>query len=414
MRRFWVSVLALLAACPSGREPHLELEASSGAGDSTGASGLSCAGDDVAVLDRCARAIMVPQIEWAESAAAGDFDGDGAVDLALVCRGAVEFRGLCVWSLDGTVTRLDLEWLRTYPEVHAADFDGDGRPDILVSELFRFAVYSLHNGALTLRSELSFDQEIHDPADAAVFPTRPIDVDGDGRAEVAAGGLFTGVRLWRMDAQAGAWVPSGPRHELSGCGEMKDARVTDLDADGAPELIAFGSHNDCDEGPLAPGGAWNRVHIFTSDAANHTLVLDSTLAAELPAWYVDVGDLNGDDQPDLIVADEGDGMMMFPGNGDRSFGDVLPLLGYAGFSGTGPVVADFDADGIDELLVEQNDHSYRILVGLLPPRSFEVPLPSPFPWVLLAPDLDQDGRADIVANVGDHGDYHLAVILSGE
>ena len=414
MWRRWISILTLLAACTGGDQPHLEFEASSGSGDSTGASGLTCAGDDVAVLDRCARAMMAPQIEWAQSAAAGDFDGDGAIDLALLCRGAVGFRGLCVWSLDGTVTRLDLEWLDTYPEVHAADFDADGRPDILVSELFRFAVYSLNNGALTLRSELVFDQELHDPADAAVFPTRPIDVDGDGRAEVAAGGLFTGIRLWRMDTQAGAWVPSGPRHELSGCGEMKDARVTDLDADGAPELIAFGSHNDCDEGPLAPGGAWNRVHVFTSDAATHTLVLDSTFAAELRAASLDVGDLNGDRKPDVVVAANDGHMMLFQGKGDRSFADVLPLLGYADFSGTGPYVADFDGDGIDELLVEQSDESYRILVGLLPPRSVDVPLPSPYPWVLLAQDIDQDGRADIVANVGDDGSYHLAVILSGE
>ncbi|MBL9104693.1 MAG: VCBS repeat-containing protein [Myxococcales bacterium] len=380
-------------------------------GEDTGSSsgGVSCADGDFEVLGVCYHPEETPSILSARYVAAGDFDGDQATDLVTTCLGTVEALGICFLSAGGAIIKRDVAWMTSgNAQVHAADFNADGVADVLVTEMYHFAVFSLDQGAFVELSSSEYDSDVHEAADALMFPAVPIDLDQDGRAEVVAGSGFLGLRVWRFDALESMWVPSGERHGLFGCGDIADVRVVDLDGDAAPELLALGSHNNCDAN-LSPGSGWNRISVFARKPNALELVPAGDFAAELAAYRFDVADFNNEDgAPDLVAAGKDD-MMLFLGNGDRSFDPPTPLHELARFIGTGPHAADFDGDGIDELTVEHGAGDYQVLVGFPSPQILA--LPSTVTKVRLVDDLNGDGHADIVS-LSASDKYPLVVSLS--
>src|SRR5258706_8084243 len=109
--------------------------------------------------------------------------------------------------------------------------------------------------------------------------------------------------------------------------------VRDLDGDGAPEIIASGNHID-------ELGAFSIL-------ANRR---DGSFAAErlLPSGFgdqlQDVGDLNHDGIPDLLVSNYGaNGIVIYLGNGSLHF-DGGTQYGTATHGGPS-LIADYDHDG---------------------------------------------------------------------
>lgn len=403
-----------VAVCQSSR---MELTGSTEtAGDDTGAStqtgdtgsGL-CMSGDFEILGICYHQNEIPNILSARYVTSGDFDGNQALDLAMTCRGTSEPFGICFLSLDGNVIKHDIDWLSSGDaRVHAGDFNDDGVDDVLVSEMYRFAVFSLDQGAFVQLNSSVYDGDVHDIEDSLMFPAIPIDLDQDGRAEVVAGSGFAGIRVWQFDALNSEWLPSGERHGLFGCGDLADARVVDLDDDATPELLTLGSHNNCDAN-MSPGSNWNRISVFTRKP--NALELDPAVdfAAELAAQRFDIADFNnGDNAPDLIVTSATD-MMLFLGNGDKTFDPPTPIPDLARFVGTGPHAADFNGDDIDELVVEHDAAAYHVLVGLPSPQILT--LPTSITAVRLVVDLNEDGHDDIVS-LSASGDYPLIISLS--
>lgn len=382
-------------------------------GASTGTGGDTsedpCA-DGISIMEHCYHQSIVENVLWPRSAAAADFNDDGNQEVALTCRGTTEQFAVCLWEASGMVTKLDLDWIVSGGgQVHAADFNDDGVSDILVSEVNHFAVFTFESDEFVLHSEFIYDYNVDDPADALVFPAIPIDIDQDGEAEIVAGGdFFSGVRLWRQSPSG--WVPAGDRQPLFGCGELKSGRAADVDGDGFPELVAIGSHNNCDEGPEIPGSGWDRVSVLTGDDMGSGIVQMGDFAAGLAVARLDLGEFNNDGNVDVVVSDDGEQMMVFSGNGDGSFDLMMPLLGLAEFSGTGPHAADFNADGIDELMVEQEDESYRILSASPFPTAID--LPWSISLVLLTQDINADSRADIISLAKSDSQYRLVLTLS--
>ena len=188
---------------------------------------------------------------FGDSIAAGDVDGDGRVDLVTASHVVTDQRILRLGA-DGALAPRAIETLlprALVPAVDVADFDRDGRDEIVIG-------YSATNGTGSLEV-VSFPagsrppQQLWSETRAAVGAIATGDIDGDGAIDVVAvledGRILTfrgdGRGLLATDAviEPPAW--------RDGCAAYA-VRVADLDGDSRAEIIAAFA----DEPPGCPTG----------------------------------------------------------------------------------------------------------------------------------------------------------------
>jgi len=155
---------------------------------------------------------------------AGDFDGDGRDDIALLGR-----RGTEVLISSGTSFRDARRWsserLRVL-DAWAGDVDGDGRDDIVLTQDGRRAWVQRSTGTGFLRAQLW-------SASRGVMPKLVADFDGDGKDDLVWAGRFgLGVSLSRGDAFG------APVLLRSGGDRRSRLLAGDVDGDGMVDLVA--------------------------------------------------------------------------------------------------------------------------------------------------------------------------------
>jgi hypothetical protein len=331
-----------------------------------------------------------------EFVAAGDFDGDGRAEVATAGRGADRVAILSMPAATGDTAALSLRTEvavgRPCFNVVAGDFDGDGRIDLAVPTDGGVKIL----GNASARGALAFDVYPPDPARTFAAGRGPFEVacgdfDRDGRTDLVVsdyldekltvllarggfgyaeyslrlgvadtpGGLavadFTGDRLPDIAvSRHGAsmitvlandgigrfspWfdVPVGPRPNY--------LRAADFDGDGRQDLV---------------------VSVAGGDAVNVLLARPqgfATLwfaAGERPTALL-ATDLNRDGQSDVLVAAlTGADFRVLLGDGRGGFPVALVFPGT--FKATSAALADLDADGLPELVVA-SVHTTRLSV----------------------------------------------------
>ena len=331
--------------------------------------------------------------------------------------------------------------------VAVLDFDQDGDEDLFVGDGVRSILYENdgkgHFIDVTVRAGLAAS----DSTGIAATGVAAGDIDGDGYPDLAVTDAFGPTRLFRnrrdgtfeeITATSGV-VTSGPTRSLA---------FADVNGDGNLDLFICGTGDYYGQMPDPPFDAndGRRNYLFLGDGKGHFRDASAEWGVEKPTrWSLSClfADFDGDGRPDLIVTNDFGLKNLYRNVDGKRFEDVTKKLGAEDRCyGMSAAWGDFDGDGRMDLYTTGTYtqwgflHEYPGLPMPLPGRIFlpiaiswmekmcrgnSLLLRTPkgtfedatarsgagragWNWSVAAADLDNDGCLDLYATNGMWGD----------
>jgi VCBS repeat protein/centrosomal CEP192-like protein len=286
------------------------------------------------------------------SLAAGDFDGDGNLDLVVTTEdGHVSVllnRG------DGTFLTATNYLAATDPvSVAVADFNGDGYLDLAVADRNCSGGPPCAQGTVSIllgNGDGTFQGHVEYPTAPGPNSVTVGDFNGDGKLDlaVAAGDGGTGTQVSVLLGNGDGTFQS-PVSYTVGLNPVAVA-TADFNNDGKLDLAVV---NNGSSGSVS-------ILLGNGDGTFQTHVDYPT--ASLPHGSLAVGDFNDDGQLDLAVADNGsNALSVLLGNGDGTFQAQLQFP--TGQKPLGVAVGDFNKDGrLDFAIANRDDNTVSILL----------------------------------------------------
>ena len=359
----------------------------------------------------------------ANSVVVADINGDGIMDLLA----ADNFGGSVTVLLNETLPgdanlsfgqRQTFSFGQILSTVAVADVNGDGRPDVVVTDREENCVWVLLNTTPPGSSSVSFADPVSFATGAAPDSVAIADFNGDGKPDIVVnnpttGGGGTTISVLVNSTASGALVPSFEAQQVIDVGDAGGRlAAADIDGDGRPDLLITNFSSDTVSLLL------NR----TSFGANMVAFSSAlTFAVGPRPGSIAVSDLNGDGKLDLIIADVKDNTFSILLNNSSSplnpsFAPQQIFSVTAGLtSPTSIAIADVDGDGkLDVVLTDAYSSAVDVLlnstsvgssiVSFLAPRVIDLTY-SYEGWdadSIVISDLNRDGRPDFVAASPNH------------
>ncbi|MDP2137115.1 MAG: FG-GAP-like repeat-containing protein [Candidatus Didemnitutus sp.] len=354
-----------------------------------------------------------------ESAAVGDFNGDGKSDAIITVGASNTFRlmlgnGTGAFSVSNVgLPQITLNTVVELPPslmsfvtssvsgfgaVQAADVNLDGKLDVICVENvnINFVNYSFIGVLINTGNDANGVPQFaatHHYAGAGIRPLTLGDLNGDGRVDFITGNAWGGNQVW-LGNGSGTFTSGQSFGLFPGLGNPSAGlgAIADLNGDGKADYVVTSNQN---------GGA--NIFLGNGDGTFQTA------ATYLPnqAVSVVVADVNSDGLPDLLMGDlttGSEGLRVYLNNGGGTFGSptVFSTGGLGGwFHGGGSVaVSDINGDGkLDVALSNLTNNTIAVLLGdgngsFGAPAAFSA---GSSPTYVFVDDFNSDGKPDIGA-----------------
>ncbi len=287
-----------------------------------------------------------------------DLDGDGKLDIVVPNFATSTVSVLRNTSVPSSITaasfapKVEFSTDQYVISVTSGDLDGDGKPELVTVSPHYVSVF--HNRAMQgVINTSSFAPRVSfrglNPNDVGFATVRITDIDGDGKPDIVA--HTNRIFVFRNTAARGVIDPSSfaPLVDLNLTG-VKTFEVGDVDGDGKVDLAVIRDPYLAADGNSAGRIAIARNIATPGDITAASFATGVDFDTPYDAWALALGDLDGDSKPDMAVSTTSRMVVLRNTStaGTINSGSYSPAIVFPGsWSNIG--VADVDADGIPEV-----------------------------------------------------------------
>jgi hypothetical protein len=358
---------------------------------------------------------------WA--AAAADVNGDGKADLIVTNYNDNTVSVLLNITASGaTVPSFAAQQI--FPvgsgprSVAAADVNGDGKPDLIVTNSIGGSVSILLNTNVPGANLLRFAPAVTFASGQIPNAVSVADVNGDGKPDlvVANQGTNTVSVLLNTTATGDASVPSFAAQQQFTDANLNAVTAADVNGDGKPDLIMANSGNNTVSvlPNTTPPGA-----VSTSFATMQNFGTGNGTDS------VTTADVNGDGKRDIIVANSSDGTVSVllntaaPGVSIPTFATQQTFS--AGIEPNNVTAADLNGDGRPDIVVTDDlQHTVVVLLNTTAPGNTLLSFTpqqaflsgSNRPNSVAIADVNGDGKSDLIMATQGNDSNNISVLLN--
>jgi hypothetical protein len=299
----------------------------------------------------------------------GDVDGDGKRDIVCINQGSAELSVLRNTATAGVIDRdsfaeVVFKIARDPRAAALQDFNGDGKPDVVVACFSTGTLFLLENESTP--GMIAFGPRRILSANASAGTLTAGDLDGDGKPEIVVPSAKSPV-LWiyRNTGAGGELTAASFERPITIENHVADVTLGDADGDGKVDLV--GVHESA-----------NTLCVWRNVGSPGRLGLDSFAprvdfpTGAYPYWPV-VANVDGDGHPDIVLANAAAHTIAVFRNlskrGEFTSASLAPRVDFP--TGKGPralAVVDIDGDGLAEVVHANLDQpSFSILRQGEPP-----------------------------------------------
>ncbi|MDZ4714490.1 MAG: FG-GAP-like repeat-containing protein [Cytophagales bacterium] len=339
------------------------------------------------------------------SVSIGDIDGDGMADLAVANFNASNTVSVFRNTSSGAgsinyAAKVDFTTGTLPSSVSIGDLDGDGKADLAVANYSSNTVSVFRNTSSV--GSISYAAKVDFTTGTSPLSVSIGDLDGDGKADLAVANLAS-------------FTVSVLRNTSSGVGDISYAAKVDFTTGTGPESVSIGDLDGDGKADLAVANYnSNTVSVFRNTASgpgsiSYAAKIDFTTGSGSGPYSVSIGDLDGDGKADLAVSNVDNNTVSVFRNTSSGAGSISYAAKVDFTTGLGPYsvsIGDLDGDGNADLAVAnatsatvsvfRNTSSGAGNISYAATVDFTTGL---VPYSVSIGDLDGDGKADLaVAN----------------